>query len=79
MRMTKSHVPKRLIENIKPSNTIANLRRQRKLRCLMRIDGINSTFNLALVNNLPHGQGLNGKEIFIKIAPAFVIMTDFMD
>ena len=72
MRMTKSRVQKRLIENIKPSNTIADLRRQRKLRYLMRLDGINSTFTFALVKHLPRGQGLNGKEIFIKIAPAFV-------
>ena len=73
MRMTKSHVQKRLIENIKPSNTVVDLRRQRKLRCLMRIDGINSTFTFALVKHLPHGQGLiNGKEIFIKIALTFV-------
>ena len=45
----------------------------------MRIDGINSTFTLALVKHFPHGQSLKGKEIFIKIAPAIVIITDFMD
>ena len=45
----------------------------------MRIDGINSTFTLALVKHFPRGQNLNGKEIFIKIAPAIVLMIYFMD
>ena len=44
----------------------------------MRIDGINSIFTLALVEDLPCVQSLNGQEIFIKITLAMVVMTDFM-
>lgn len=49
IRMTKSHVPKCLIETSGLSNIVAGLGRQSKLRSLMRIDGINSIFTLALV------------------------------
>lgn len=49
IRMTKSHVPKCLIETSGLSNIVAGLGRQSKLRRLMRIDGINSIFTLALV------------------------------
>ena len=49
VRMTKSHVPKCFIETSGLSNIVAGLGRQSKLRSLMRIDGINSTFTLALV------------------------------
>ena len=79
MRMTKSLVPKRLINNKNTSNIVANLRRQRKLRKLLRIDGINSIFTIAQVQNLPCGQSLNGKDIFIKIAPTIIVMTKFMN
>ena len=78
MRMTKSLVPKRLIDNRNTSNIVANLKRQRKLRRLLRIDGINSIFTFALVQNLPYGQSLNGKDIFIKIAPTIIVMIEFM-
>jgi len=84
MRMTKSLVPKRLIDNRQidnrtTSNIVVNLRRQRKLRSPLRIDGINSIFTLALVQNLPCGQSLNEKYILIKIAPTTIVMTDFMN
>ena len=49
IRMTKSHVPKCFIETSGLSNIVAGLGRQSKLRSLMRIDGINSIFTLALV------------------------------
>ena len=83
MRMTKSLVPKRLIDNRlidnrTTSNIVADLRRQRKPRSLLRIDGINSIFIFALVQNLPYGQSLNGKDIFIKIAPTIIVMIEFM-
>lgn len=49
IRMTKSHVPKCFIETSGLSNIVAGLGRQSKLRSLIRIDGINSIFTLALV------------------------------
>lgn len=49
IRMTRSHVPKCFIETSGLSNIVAGLGRQSKLRSLMRIDGINSIFTLALV------------------------------
>ena len=79
IRMTKSHVPKCFIEISGLSNIVADLRRQSNLRSLMRIDGINSIFTLALVENFPRGQSLNWNDIFIKITPTLVIMTDFVN
>ena len=79
MRMTKSHVPERLNESRKPRNIIADLRWKSELRSLSRIDGVNTTFTLALVENFPHGQGLNWKNIFIKIVLAIIIMIEFIN
>ena len=45
----------------------------------MRIEGVNCTFTLALVENFPCVQGLDGNNIFIKIAPIVVVMTKFMN
>lgn len=54
--MTKPHVPKAFIETSKPSNIVVDLRRQRKMRCSMRIDGIDSPFTLALVKHFSLGK-----------------------
>ena len=77
--MTKPPVPQGFIKNNRLDNIAADFRRQSKMGGLMRIDGINSIFTLALVENLPCVQSLNGQETFIKITPAMVVMTDFMD
>ena len=45
----------------------------------MSIDGVNSTFTLALVENFSYVQGLDGNNIFIKIAPTMIVMTKFMN
>ena len=45
----------------------------------MRVDRIYPTFTLALVEHFPRGQGLDRQGVFIKIATALVIMTDFVD
>ena len=45
----------------------------------MRINRIYPTFTLALVEHFLRGQGLDRQGVFIKIALALVIMTDFVD
>jgi len=79
IRMTKSHMPQSFIENRWLRSLMTSFWRQGKLRCLMRIDGIDTIFTLVLVENSPRVQGLDWKDIFIKIAPAIIVMTQFMN
>lgn len=66
IKMTKSYVPKSLIKNRWSRTFIKGLMRQEKL---------NTTITLVLVENFLGVQGLDWKDIFIKIAPAVIVMT----
>ena len=57
---------------------VAKFRWKRKLRSFVRIDWVDTLFTLALVKNVPRGQGLNRDYVFIKMAPTLIIMTNFV-
>ena len=45
----------------------------------MWIDWVDTIFTPALVEDFSHVQGLNRKNVFIKVTPAIIILTQLMN